>query len=565
MHRTVRHKQALGWLAALSSAALVSAGCAGAGGAAGAPGRLRAPVTVSNGVFTPAGAAAASYGPDAGAKCSMSGAFRSVLDELTAVAKRAGKPAPVADGRVCAVAESFLGWAPEARPRPAVLELASQWYGLTSTVQPPIVAELDTDDPKQIAERVVQAVGTPALNAVRPLIGMATVATERARRGGGTNRSKISVVLLDGGVEIDPLPRRLDAGQQAALTGRFAGELASPKVTVSDALGHVTTAENPGGKDFAIDVKCGDKPGQIRVEVRGERAGQSGVLANFPVACATQPAASIAVAAEPWPADAVQQGRKVLELVNEERSAAGLKPLVWDEEIAQVARAIAESLKGGGNGADVRERLKAAGIASPVILQSLAVDRSAQRAQERLANSPTNRSNILSTDVTNGGVGLFSTKDAQNAPLVYLAEIFVKELPPMDVEQARTQLREAVAQKRKDARASALQSDPVLEEVAQKYAQALAAGGGALSKEDAAGITEPLNAAFKTVNMISGAKQEPLDFAEEPQVVTPGKSLGVGLAQGRHEVLGRNASYVVIMVGTPRDEGKAARPKKKRK
>jgi hypothetical protein len=66
--------------------------------------------------------------------------------------------------------------------------------------------------------------------------------------------------------------------------------------------------------------------------------------------------------------------------------------------------------------------------------------------------------------------------------------------------------------------------------------------------------------------MVTGAKQEPLDFAEEPQIVSSGRSLGVGVAQGRHPVLGRNATYVTIMVGTPRGAtgAKAAKPSKKK-
>jgi hypothetical protein len=37
-------------------------------------------------------------------------------------------------------------------------------------------------------------------------------------------------------------------------------------------------------------------------------------------------------------------------------------------------------------------------------------------------------------------------------------------------------------------------------------------------------------------------------------VTAVAKSLGVGIGQGKHPVLGRNAVYVVIMVGTPKGE-----------
>jgi hypothetical protein len=145
-----------------------------------------------------------------------------------------------------------------------------------------------------------------------------------------------------------------------------------------------------------------------------------------------------------------------------------------------------------------------------------------------------------------------SKTDAEGRPIVYVTEVLVRELPKADVEQTRQALRSAVAQKRKDARTNAVASDPTLEGVAQKYAEALAGAGGTLSKEEASQLTAPLNKAFTKVTMVSGAKQEPLDFAEEPQTTAPGKTLGVGVATGRHPVLGRNATYVVLMVGTPR-------------
>ncbi len=526
---------------------LLAAACAtGAEAASAAPAGAPAP----GGQFAPP-SGAASYGADEGRKCQRSQVSKYVLDLLADAAKDAKRPVPEADGRVCAVAEAFLGWAPGVLPRPQVLAFASSWYGLPGAVRPPIVAEFEERDQRIIAERVVQsAAGTAALNAVHPRIGIATRQTRKGRQ----TLTRIAVVVADVPVELAPVPRRLERGQQAKLSGRLVGGVRNPKVSVTDAAGKLSTPEQPPGEAFEATLTCGDRPGRIQVEIRGEHEGSTGVVASFPVSCAVSPPPSIALEGEPWPTEPRAAERKMFELVNAERSASGVPPLTWDDGVAGVARAISEDIarSGAAGGGDLVARLKKEGIATPLILQSAAADRTFERAHERILASPRDRATVLSPEATHAGVGAVSTKDAQGNPIVYVTEVLIKQLPPVDVTKARQQLRDAVAQKRKDARTSALEDDPTLDATAQRYAEALAAAGGALPKERHGQLTAPLNKDFKSVTMVSGAKQEPLDFAEEPQTTAPARALGVGVAQGIHPVLGRNATYVVLMVGTPR-------------
>jgi hypothetical protein len=69
------------------------------------------------------------------------------------------------------------------------------------------------------------------------------------------------------------------------------------------------------------------------------------------------------------------------------------------------------------------------------------------------------------------------------------------------------------------------------------------------------------------VSVTFGARPEPLDFAEEPEVTAPGKHFGVGVALGMNEKLGRNAVYAVIAVGQERGgkEEAPSAPKKGKK
>jgi uncharacterized protein YkwD len=414
-------------------------------------------------------------------------------------------------------------------------------------VLPPSIAVIETEDSRIIAERIVQAIGNSALNAVHARFGMVT---QRVKR----DATKVVVVLVDAPVEISPpFPKKLAPGQKATLSGRLLSGLKSPKVQVSDASGQMTTPEQAPGEAFKAEVACGDKPGKILVEIRGEYEGHSGTVANFPVGCATDLPTSVSIAPEPWPTDPAEAEKKMAELVNDERASAGLPPLKWDAGVSGVARTISDDLaKNSGAGGDVAERLKKEGIASSLILQSAASERSFERVHERLVANPSNRANIMNREVTSVGIGAVSKTDADGKPIVYVTEIFTRELAPVDLAKTRQDLKAAVAQKRRDARMNPLTVEPFLDDAAQKYAQAVAEAGGDLPKEKATQLTAPLTKTMRTLTIVSGAKPEPLDFAEEPQVTAVARAAGIGVAQGKHPVLGRNAVYVVIMVGTTR-------------
>jgi uncharacterized protein YkwD len=543
-HATGRRRAALAALASLA----VLAACAGGGGARRASGG-RQPGAVTNGQFAPARPQAQSYGPDAaGVPCPTGGAVAFAMADLEEAAERAGRPAPVLDPRVCAVAEAFLGWSEKdhGQPRLAVLSFVSSWFGLPSPVLPPLVVVLPTSDEKVIADRIVQAVGGSALAAANPRLG---VAIQRQRRGKEISH-RLSVTLLDAPVELTA-PRRLDLGQEATVSGKLLGGYTTPKVLVSDASGQLSSPEQQPGDSFTAPIRCGDRPGTILVEVRGEKNGDATAVATLPIACGRELATAVALQGEKWPSDPAVAEKRAFDLVNAERKAAGLEPVAWDPAVAIVAKRVAGELaSSGGAGADVAGQLRREGIVSPLVLQSAAADRSFDRAHERLLASPSNRANLMHPEATHGAVGAVSTADAEGRPIVYLSEVLIRELPPVDPQQARAALREAVARKRKDARATPLAEDDTLEATAQRFAEALAQAQGQLPKEKQSELTSPLTKAYKTVTMVAGAKQDPLEFAEEPQATAAGKGLGVGVARGKHPVLGRNATYVVLMVGT---------------
>src|SRR5262249_15836714 len=146
--------------------------------------------------------------------------------------------------------------------------------------------------------------------------------------------------------------------------------------------------------------------------------------------------------------------------------------------------------------------------------------RTAEEAQARFSFSPSHRANYMNPEITNGGVGVVpGGNEPSGRPTVFITELFVKDLPPLNTQELRAKLREAIARKRRDARAAPMKSDPLLEDVAQKYAQALAEAKGNPPKARLNETLAPLRRPFLTVNVIAGAKNDPLEFAEEPGIV----------------------------------------------
>ncbi|MBV9240397.1 MAG: CvpA family protein [Acidobacteria bacterium] len=104
---------------------------------------------------------------------------------------------------------------------------------------------------------------------------------------------------------------------------------------------------------------------------------------------------------------------QMLELVNQERTSRGLKPLVIDEELRKVARAHSEDMFVRGyfshytpEGKDPFDRMREAGVNFRTAGENLALAPTLQLAHTGLMNSPGHRANILHTQFGRVGIGI---------------------------------------------------------------------------------------------------------------------------------------------------------------
>ncbi len=534
----------------------------------------RFPGVLAKGEFSPTRAPATNYGPDPTRPCPTGGAFKILSDQLAELGKTSNKPVEP-DGRLCSAADTFLGWDSPDLPPEGVTTFVAWYFGLSSAPSRIVVTTIATEDQRDIASRLFDAAASFAGNAAAPRFGAATqrVKSSAGAPSGGSRTAaaggatRVVLLLQDAAVELDPIPRQLPAGGQATLTGRLLGGLTTPKVLVSDPAGKLETPPQPPGNAFKAELRCGDRAGLMPVEIRAQREGSDVVAARFPIACGTELPKSVAVPEPPkGPVDVAAEERRLFDAMNAARAAAGVPPLAYDDSVARVARSMAEALRAesqpgtSGPAVDVVARLKEVGVVTPLVLLNPVVARTADEAQQRMLFTPVHRSNLLNPQATHGAAGVALAKSPEGVSEAFVADLLVRELPPVDVAELRTKLHAAVARKRADARAAPAEKDPRLEEVAQKYATELAAAGGNLSNAQANALVAPLYKSYQRLSVLSGAKVDPLEFAEEPGVTSAGNRLGIGVAQGNHPTLGKNTVFVVILVG----EERAAAPAKKR-
>jgi uncharacterized protein YkwD len=104
---------------------------------------------------------------------------------------------------------------------------------------------------------------------------------------------------------------------------------------------------------------------------------------------------------------------RMLELINQERVAAGLKPLAFDPELREVARRHSADMFARGyfahdtpEGLDPFDRMREANVRFVTAGENLALAPSLQVAHRGLMNSPGHRANILYPQFGRAGIGI---------------------------------------------------------------------------------------------------------------------------------------------------------------
>jgi hypothetical protein len=148
--------------------------------------------------------------------------------------------------------------------------------------------------------------------------------------------------------------------------------------------------------------------------------------------------------------------RRMLDLVNAERSRHQLRRLVWDDDLARLARDHAADMlrsqrvshESSRDGATFETRLARSGYRASAAAENVAYDRDVERTHEGLMKSPGHRANILSPELTAVGIGLVRDSDGSS---IYVAQDFATPIESLSDEEAGRRVRQAVSAARQTA------------------------------------------------------------------------------------------------------------------
>lgn len=248
---------------------------------------------------------------------------------------------------------------------------------------------------------------------------------------------------------------------------------------------------------------------------------------------------------DPYPLEAATAGeRQVFALINTERAKAGLAELAWNGRLALVARRRSQAVRDGGphDGAGADEH---GNVATPIVVGNFARADTIEAAHAALMENATQRSNILSTDANQVGVGVVPEVSGDG---VFVSEIFVSATPVVDTTALARTLRGELS-------SHDLRGDRDLDEAAQLFANGLARGDAPkhvwASVRSRLGEVDRRYARFR-YSISAVADPDLITLAKLLGAQRPDAQIGIGVAQGTDPVLGDGAISIAIVIGEPR-------------
>jgi uncharacterized protein YkwD len=507
-------------------------------------------------VFSPPGPSATHYNAGPAAPVPRSPLSDAILGAINETCLEMRCKPPVADSRLFAAIGELAQVVPEDGPLAyPLVEFALQRHGIIEPSPHLVIIWGPLDDPAPMLEQLRPRLPSILSSApsARPF---SRVAVGTSLRNG--DEGVAILALQSSHIETQPIPRALPRGGAMAIEGTIKDGYRKPEVFVTRENGKVEHVAEGQGVRFHARVSCDGRRGKQQVEVTAVDAAGSTVLANFPVWCNEEPPASITVEPDEDDTRPVKDGpdaeTRMLALVNRDRAAHSLPPLAQAGDVAAVARAHSLEMRETGVVAHVSpmtgsaaDRVRAAGIRTPVVLENIARAYGVAEAQSGLMNSPGHRANILSPEATHLGVGIVLGEEVAGRRELFVTQVFTRVPPKVSTADALRQLHARMGQRK-------VGEDQGLSGLAQEYADAL------MTSEPAAAISGRLSKKLDgfapryrkvTTSVIAVADVEAFD-AQQHVGDAAVSHYGMGLARGAHAELGDNALFIVLLLAVAR-------------
>jgi len=382
-----------------------------------------------------------------------------------------------------------------------------------------------------------------------------------AERGGLT---LVVVTLSNRPLDLEPVPRHLEAGDPLHLEGRLHAGFATPTFAVTAPDG--TVQRLPAGNGPAFDTTLTLSPAGVhQVELLAQGPRGDSVLANFPVYVGVPVPHSVTLNA----ADALGEhgdpeavAAALLADVQRTRREAGLPELRVDDALVRVARAHSVDMMQNGfighrspTTGTAPERVERAGIHTGLVLENIGRGYGAGEIHRGLLESPGHRANLLNPDVTSVGIAVVAEPEGERMAFI-ATELFIRAAQEIDLGAAPGELLEALNRARRARHARPLSVDDNLAASAQTAAEDYFSHPDFSQQDvvdDASGRMRRFAIAFSRVGGLMVVVSS-LDEAAtlEPALQGDVRYVGIGVSQGSRPDSPPNSIAVVILLGWPR-------------
>jgi hypothetical protein len=352
--------------------------------------------------------------------------------------------------------------------------------------------------------------------------------------GHGTFEAKtVAILIFRPNLAIAPFPRAISADTELAFT--LDPALSNPVVTVADASGLVRLPIT----ESRVTVPCHHHASEryITLEATDPRRAATAMMI-FPIYCKLH--APTTLQAEP---SINVQGlgkapgsveRRLATILDRERVAAGLPPLVRDPRVERAASAYARD-RAEQRHTDQTKLMREAGLLAPASSWTTFHADSLDGAINRIVNSTEELDKLRDQDRTSFGVGATQVADGW-----WISILYITIPPPIDSRRAAVLIANAIRGTDQDAMIDQAASD-----FAQRYADGLAAGWSRsdLEPRAIAAMKNKLGHADVTVDKRVELLVDPRALVGKHQF----KYFGVGVAQSARDGALVGTIWIVVL------------------
>jgi uncharacterized protein YkwD len=362
-----------------------------------------------------------------------------------------------------------------------------------------------------------------------------------------------SLVLGAQEMQYETIPRDYEVGQRVTLRGGVSKRYTSAHVYLTKPDG---TVDQPPGVGTSIDATFPlTTLGQYRLEVMGDGPTGPVIVANMPLYVGVAEPALRENAGTVVDPEAAE--RRMLELLNETRKAAGVGPLAADAQLRRVAAGHTQDMIDHAFFGHVspsqgtpQDRLKRSGLLVSQFGENIASASTPEEAHSGLMESPGHRANMISAAFTHVGIAA-----GKNASGLVVTLNFGRRPPAADL-PTLGQVMAAFNALRSEGGLSTPAPDPIYTAGAQAGADAMARGAGQadVTQAEAAVIQREVDRLRTSrggscefrVELLEVAQLKQLNVALSPQL----RRYGIGARLLRDE-RGQRLAAVFMLEGVP--------------